>query len=470
MKQPLRFLGKHLAGAVLIAFGLIFSSFALADIISGNSSTNSSSHSTYTLLTINQPASVAPGDLLLANIDVNGGSPANVTAPSGWTQVLRTDNDTNVSMISYSKIAGASEPSSYTWTIDTQTRAEGGITQYSGVDPTNPIDASAGNTGFGKVATTSSVTTGAPDEEIVALYGFDAGNSTSGYFSVPAGMTEKYDVTHIPLGPSTAADDAVQVTAGASGGESSTITGNKNRNWVSQAIALRMAVSASAIHFVSSSSQFAFIAPANQSGLDVGGDLSIDTWVKFDSFPSGFVYNLLSRWDNSSGHGTYAFTAYDPGDGSKDLELVIVGANTVPQFCTTPISLTPGVWYHLVGTWNNSTFAENLYQNGTNIGSCTGTQPIISGRADEFDVGAFYANPGHEFYLNGLMRDARVWSKELSPTEVSNLYNAPCTVSNSNLVSWWKFAGNANDSIGSNNLTVVNSPTYVTDAAYSCSL
>jgi hypothetical protein len=129
---------------------------------------------------------------------------------------------------------------------------------------------------------------------------------------------------------------------------------------------------------------------------------------------------------------------------------------------------------HLVATWNNSTFAQNLYQNGTNIGSCTGTQPMISGRADEFDIGAFYNNNaiilGHSNYLNGLMKDARVWNKELSPTDVSNLFSIPCTASITNLVSWWKFSGNANDSVGTNNLTTVNSPTYEADAPYSCSL
>jgi hypothetical protein len=232
-------LRPHYFIAFIIALAILtVASVTLADIISGNVSTNSSSHVTYTNLTLNTPSSVSSGDLLLANVVINGGSPANVTHPTGWTQSLRTDNDTNVSMISYYKIAGGSEPSSYTWTIDTATRAEGGITQYSGVDTSNPIDASAGNTGHGKVATTSSITTSAANEEVIALFGMDAGTSTDGYFSAPTGMTEKYDVTFPTVGPSTAADDVTQVSAGASGSNSSTISGNKNRNWVSQAIAL----------------------------------------------------------------------------------------------------------------------------------------------------------------------------------------------------------------------------------------
>jgi hypothetical protein len=230
---------KHYFVALISLVVLFGATVVIADIVSGNVSTNSSTHATYTLVTVDSPASVTVGDLLLANIAINGGSPANVTAPSGWTQIFRTDNDTDVSLISYYKVAGASEPTNYTWTIDTQTRAEGGITQYSGVDTSNPIDAFAGNFSRGKVATTSSITTSSANEEVVASFAFDAGTSTAGYFSTPVGMTEKYDVTFPTAGPSLAADDTVQVATGTVGSISSTIIGNKNRNWASQLIALR---------------------------------------------------------------------------------------------------------------------------------------------------------------------------------------------------------------------------------------
>ena len=54
-------------------------------------------------------------------------------------------------------------------------------------------------------------------------------------------MTEKYDATNVTLGPSIAAFDVLQVSAGSSGSKSSTVSGNKNRNWAAQQIALRRA-------------------------------------------------------------------------------------------------------------------------------------------------------------------------------------------------------------------------------------
>src|SRR5216683_2221439 len=184
MKHASVFKNKRFIGTSLIAFSFLFASVALADIVSGTPTTNHSTDVTITQLTLGTPT-VAAGDFMIANISINGGSAATTTAPAGWTQILRTDNDTNVSLISYSKIAGASEPTSYTWAVDHQTTMEGAITPYSGIDATNPIDTSAGNTGFGTSATTTSVTTTAANEEVVSLFAADIGKSNNAgtYFS-----------------------------------------------------------------------------------------------------------------------------------------------------------------------------------------------------------------------------------------------------------------------------------------------
>jgi hypothetical protein len=191
---------------------------------------------------VSPPASTAAGNLLLANISISGGNQATVTPPSGWTETLRTDNDTSVSVISYYKIASASEPSNYTWTIDHQTTAKGAISQYTGIDSSNPIDSSTGNTGFGTIATTTPLTTGSNNEQIVTPYATDVGKSANAgaYFSTPTGMTERYDLSNTPFGPSNASDDAIQAVAGGSGSNSTTISGGKARNWVAQQIALRI--------------------------------------------------------------------------------------------------------------------------------------------------------------------------------------------------------------------------------------
>jgi hypothetical protein len=235
--QQSRFVFVSLTAAIVFCIA----SIAAAAITFVSYSHATSNDVTITDVTVGMPASTVAGNLLLANISVNGGSQATVTAPSGWTQILSTDNDTNVSTISYYKIASASEPSSYTWTVDHHTTAEGEISQYSGIDTSNPIDSATGNIGFGTIATTSTLTTSASNENIVTLFAVDVGKTSNAgaYFTTPDGMTERYDLSNTPYGPSSASDDVIQAAAGASRSYSPTIGGNKPRNWVAQQIALR---------------------------------------------------------------------------------------------------------------------------------------------------------------------------------------------------------------------------------------
>lgn len=161
MSKPLRILLSSVIAGVALA-----GSIALADIVSGSSTTGTSNNVTLTQLTLSKPSDAQSGDLLLANVSVDGGSPAAITAPTGWTLIGRTDNDTDISIASYYKAAGASEPSSYTWSISPQTHAAGGITRYTGVDTSNPIDTFASSTGRGTTATAPSITTTAANDEV----------------------------------------------------------------------------------------------------------------------------------------------------------------------------------------------------------------------------------------------------------------------------------------------------------------
>jgi hypothetical protein len=233
---------RRLVSTVIVGAVLSFGAVAFAAITSGTRTAAASSQVADTTVTINKP-SVSTGNLMLATIAVKGGSAAVLdSAPTGWTLIASTTNDTNVTLLSYWKAASTSEPSSYTWQFLGQTTAEGEITPYSGVDTSvNPIDAVANNIGFGTTATTTSITTSAAKEEVVALYAADVGESTNAgaYFSTPTGMTEKSDDTNTPFGPTIAADEVLQTSAGAVGSKTSTISGGKARNWASQQIALR---------------------------------------------------------------------------------------------------------------------------------------------------------------------------------------------------------------------------------------
>jgi hypothetical protein len=205
----------------------------------GTQSSVANSSSGATTLVITAPSSVATGDVLIAGVTVSAGSGASITAPSGWTLISRLNSSNNVSVASYYHVVtnGGSEPSSYTWTFDSSLTASGGILRYVGVDTTDPIDASTAGAGNSSSPTAPSVTTTSANELVVALFGSDS----TGTFTPPSGMTERYDVHNTigPAAPATEAADVTQASAGATGAKTATAT--VSARWVAQLIALNPA-------------------------------------------------------------------------------------------------------------------------------------------------------------------------------------------------------------------------------------
>jgi hypothetical protein len=105
-------------------------------------------------------------------------------------------------------------------------RVAGGITTYSGVDTTNPVDAfgTSVNTTASTVVTAPSITTTVAGDLLVNL----AAVNSEGTVGAPAGMTERWEASS-PNSTSTRdavaeAADSTQATAGPTGSRTATVT------------------------------------------------------------------------------------------------------------------------------------------------------------------------------------------------------------------------------------------------------
>lgn len=188
-----------------------------------------------------RPGGTVAGDVLVVGISVSGGSATTITSPSGWTLIRRTDNSTTSSLASYYRVATASEPASYTWTVGGSARSVGILGSYSGVDTTKVIDPTAssgsmgtGSTGSSTSATATGITTTVPYDQVIGL--FETAATTS--FSVPSGMTERGDVPYPgSAGPTLEMSDVQAVATGATGNK--TATAVATGAWAAQLFALR---------------------------------------------------------------------------------------------------------------------------------------------------------------------------------------------------------------------------------------
>ncbi|MDO8540474.1 MAG: choice-of-anchor D domain-containing protein [Opitutaceae bacterium] len=153
------------------------------------SSANSGSASVTSLL-INKPTGVVSGDFMLAGVSV--GSTATITPPSGWTLVRSISDGLKMSV--YRKLAGASEPSSYTWSISTSSKIAGGIVAFSSLNATTPIQVENGvahTTATSKPHTTPTIATTGSATWLVSFFGDR--NGTGSTWTPPSGATERVD-------------------------------------------------------------------------------------------------------------------------------------------------------------------------------------------------------------------------------------------------------------------------------------
>src|SRR6266516_5165216 len=138
------------------------------------------------ILTIGLPAGTQSGDVMVAHVIVHPAGNV-ITPPAGWSPVLRQDSPSAISTVSYVKVAGSSEPETYTWSFGTSGQASGGIASYIGVNTTTPVDASHAqyNPSTSNVDNSGVTTTVANDMLVYAV-----GIAVQTTVNVPAGFTQ----------------------------------------------------------------------------------------------------------------------------------------------------------------------------------------------------------------------------------------------------------------------------------------
>jgi MSHA biogenesis protein MshQ len=177
---------------------------------------------------INKPAGTVANDVLVAAIEVRPET-ATITPPSGWTLAGRLDNagGNGNSMAVYYKVAGGSEPSTYTWSFSSSTGSAGGIMAFTGVNTADPVDVSGGQTTASSTShSTTSLTTSVANTMVLTFFGF----SSSATWTPPGGMTEAFDEASEPVpdavGVAIEGNYATQASAGATGVKTATASGD----------------------------------------------------------------------------------------------------------------------------------------------------------------------------------------------------------------------------------------------------
>ena len=141
-------------------------------------------------ITVNVPSGVTPGDVMIAQVAVRGGSGTTLTAPAGWSLVRRDNNGSNLLQAAYSHVVPTSpaEPASYTWNFSAGNDGTAAIADFVGVSTVSPVEVHNGQSN----ASSTSIT--APSVTIASGHNADLllemfATATGSAVSVPPGST-----------------------------------------------------------------------------------------------------------------------------------------------------------------------------------------------------------------------------------------------------------------------------------------
>ena len=124
-------------------------------------------------ITIDKPTSIVENDLMVAVVVAI--PQLTITSP-GWTVIQNQSSD--VTTTTFFKVAGASEPSNYTFSWGVPSNSYAFIMRITGHDTTTPINISGQAVGTSASPTCPSSTTTKDDCLILRVFGADGDNVT----------------------------------------------------------------------------------------------------------------------------------------------------------------------------------------------------------------------------------------------------------------------------------------------------
>lgn len=208
----------------------------------------------------------------------------------------------------------------------------------------------------------------------------------------------------------------------------------------------------------SGSTQYASIADASQTGLDLGtGPFTIEAWIKLES--TGVYHTIAAKYEADDTDGYF----FHVNNATNKLAMGCVAGATSDSLAGNT-ALSSGTWYHVTAVRDGTNL--KIYLNGVDDSASAVTDNARQvSTAEPFHIGLTsvgYDATGRP--LDGLIDEVRVWSVAKSEAQVQASMTTELVGNEANLVGYWKLNNNYLDETANNNdLTATGSPVFSTD-------
>lgn len=164
---------------------------------------------------------------------------------------------------------------------------------------------------------------------------------------------------------------------------------------------------------------FEYLTSASNLASTIGsGSYSASMWVNPESISTAqatYGAGILTT-RAAEANGSFAVTV--KSDGSI---YWYRWTGTDARYKTSAAHLsTLGVWYHIVITYNSTGPVHTMYVNGSSVSFASDGSPA-TGWGTNTQIGTMYTTSS--FAWDGLIDEVGIWGKELTSSEVTDLYN-----------------------------------------------
>lgn len=171
-----------------------------------------------------------------------------------------------------------------------------------------------------------------------------------------------------------------------------------------------------------------YVTVTNQASLNPTSAISVESWINLKSLPtSGNLYEIAGKSSSVAGHAEYDLAIYNnSGVVIQTYWRMHLSSSLTTYTYQSNYPFVPGIWYHIVATYDSATAKMSIYVNGQKIGADMTTlgESIYSGNGQNLFIGVFDYNGTKSRYLSGTLDSTRIYSRALTASEILSNYQA----------------------------------------------
>lgn len=202
--------------------------------------------------------------------------------------------------------------------------------------------------------------------------------------------------------------------------------------------------------FERSNSDYLSISDSAQTGLDITGDITLETWVNVESAPgAGVEYEIMAK-------GSAYILAYVDVSGTKKLRLSLNDGNGWETYDVNQ-DLGTGSWKWVAVRWNSSTSTAEFFVDASSVGTASGLFTSINDSSGSFTISSS-AKP-----FDGKIDEVRVWSTHRTQKKIVGDRQDEIDANTTDLAGYWRLNNTTKGYANGNDLTKNNSPSFSTN-------